>query len=289
MNQPSTPILIWKLGYHESQPALVTLDPPAASLDDACQRLPGGAYTTLRTYQSQNAIRLEDHFNRLEQSAELAGQPCQINRISLRTALRLAVSASPDSAIPVLSEFRIRLVLDLQDSPGDIYIVRGLLQTPSLQAYEDGVAAITTSIQRSLPSAKLTGFIQRAAQVSLPPGVNEALMLDQEQHILEGLSSNFYAVIDGCIFTASEGILPGITRSLVLEEAHKAGLILRPVPPALESIPQMQEAFLTSTSRAVLPVVQIDQQVIGSGKPGPISQQLLQLYLARIQRELEVI
>lgn len=286
-------VLAWKLsqGTLEIQPVM------PGTLDDACRRLPGGAYTTLRTYHPKRALFLSDHFRRLEESAALSGLPVSIDHARLRSALRFVLNEAKvafqgDNPVP---DFRIRIVLDLESQPGDLYLVLAALTTPSTQEYKQGVAVILSSLQRALPGAKLTSFINMTAEIDLPPGVNEALLLDKQGCILEGMSSNFYAIIHGILFTAGEGILPGLTRSLVLEVAGMSSIPLNLQAPGIASIPEFSEAFLTSTSRGVLPVREIADltvgagQVIGSGKPGPLTRTIARLYQERVQQLLEEI
>jgi branched-chain amino acid aminotransferase len=280
----SASILVFHLAAGKDQAVNCSLDPPPTSLDEACRNLPDGAYTTLRTYKGRKALRLEDHFNRLEDSARQAGVQIELDRVRLRQALRQLIGHNSPGG-----DCRIRVVLDLEAAPGDLYLVREPLKVPHPEAYQTGVAAITTTLHRDNPAAKLTAFIQHASGVSLPPGVNEALMVDPAGSILEGLSSNFYVLLEGKLWTAGEGVLAGITRRLVLEEAQAAGIDVHFEAPAVEAIPRLLEAFITSTSRAVLPVVSIDSQQVGSGQVGPVTRRLLALYQARIERELEEI
>jgi branched-chain amino acid aminotransferase len=280
--QSSTIIPVLHLAEGSNQATVLRLDPPPASLNDACMRLPGGAYTTLRTYETCKVLRLEDHFQRLETSARLSGTEIHLHRDILRRALRQLVDQEPLS-----KDYRIRVILDLEQSPGDVYLVRGSLQVPSPESYEQGVSVIVTSLGRNLPTAKLTKFLETAAAVELPRGINEALMVNPEGRILEGLSSNFYAVISDVIWTAGEGVLEGITRRLVLEEARADGMKIHFEPASVSDIPRMQEAFISSTSRAVLPVNHIDGQPIGKGEAGPVARRLLKLYQARLGQELE--
>jgi branched-chain amino acid aminotransferase len=278
------PILVRILSSSSSQPCAVNLDPVPESLNDACIQLPAGVYTTLRTFNRQQVLNLDDHFQRLEQSAGLIGHHLELDRQSLRQALREIVAESPSA-----DDYRIRLVVDLENKPGTVYILRANLKLPDADNYLHGTLLITSDLQRIQPAAKSTVFIAASDQLVLPAGVNEALLLDNQRRILEGMSSNFFAVLNGVLRTAQTGILPGITRQMVLEEASSAGL-----PIQLEALPTaelrtIQEAFITSSSRGVLPVRQIDTQEIGSGSPGTVTRQLMQLYQARIERQLEAI
>ncbi len=220
-------VWVWRL----SQNTLERLDIGVVeSLDASTALIPGGAYTTLRTYHGVQTLLLEDHFLRLEETSRLAGAPVQIDRDGLRQALRRVIQASQqlihsEKQEAEAPDLRLRLTLDLEKSPGDLYLAAQVLQTPPPEAYRQGVRAITCKLQRINPKAKLTRFIQRSGAIrqSIPVGVNEAIMYDEQENLLEGLSSNFYAVIDGMLFTAEEGVLSGLTRSLVIESGSPAG------------------------------------------------------------------
>ena len=112
-------------------------------------------------------------------------------------------------------------------------------------------------------------------------------MVGPSGEVLEGLSSNFFAIRDGVLITPDEGILPGLTRSLILDEAQKAGIPVRFEGLPVGDLRSLDEAFISSTSRAVLPITTIEGQPVGTGSPGPITQQLGALYRARLQPEIQ--
>jgi branched-subunit amino acid aminotransferase/4-amino-4-deoxychorismate lyase len=103
------------------------------------------------------------------------------------------------------------------------------------------------------------------------------------------MSSNFFGLRDGVIWTAEEGVLAGITRSLALEVADAMGVPVELQGVREDELSMLDEAFITSASRAVLPVVEINGKAVGTGTPGPVTQRLLQGYLERVEAELEVI
>jgi len=283
-----SPPSVWKV---LSQPGQVSLEPVvlpegARSLDDASACLPGGAYTTLRTYTGTKALRFGDHIHRLEETAQLAGCTVRLDERSLRMALRGLLIGCPKG-----QDMRIRITLDLERAPGDIYLSVEPLFVPPPQAYQQGVRMITCDLQRQLPKAKLTRFIDHSGPLrrSLPLEVNEAVMLDAEGRLLEGLSSNFFAVMEGVVWTAEEGVLSGITRSLVIECAQRAGLPLRLEPRRYADLPAFEEAFITSSSRGLLPVRQIDQTVIGTTCPGPMTRALMDTYSTVLEEQIETI
>jgi branched-chain amino acid aminotransferase len=296
----------------------------AASLDSLTKVLPGGAYTTLRTFRGSKALRLEDHFARLERTAAMLEKPLYLHtarlRQAMRAAVRLAQLASTQATLTnrvdlpeqvdfeeilltpqalenldrqignTPPDFRIRLTLDLQEHPGNLYFALQPLAAPAQTAYQKGVSVITHAMQRSLPKAKLTRFIERsgALRQAMPPDVNETILLDQDGFLLEGMSSNFFAVLDGEIWTAEEGVLSGITRSLVLEGVGHLGLALHLQPVHLRDLLHLQEAFITSSSRAVLPISRIDASPLASA-PGPITQKLMQAYSEAVEANLQEI
>lgn len=285
---PSTgnSVRVWRCAASQCFSEPYWLPKPAYSLDQATAWLPGGAYTTLRTYGRTGVLHLEEHFQRLEESARLAGYQIALDRHSLRQALRQAVQAygSP-------GETRLRLVLDLEQEPGTLYLALEALVTPALEAYQNGVVVVTSNLQRENPKAKLTAFIAPAAQVrqTLPPGVNEALLVDVEGYLLEGTSSNFFAVRDGVLYTAEAGVLDGITRQMVLALAARLALPVRRQAVHLRDLPCLQEAFITSASRAILPVVKIDDKPVGAGQVGLMTRRLMQAYATALEAEIEAL
>ncbi len=278
-------ILAWKAEFRESKYELIKIEIPVGwdTLDAVTTHLPGGAYTTFRTYDHNKVIRLDDHLGRLEETARLAHKPVTLERLRLREALRNVIDEYPGKM-----DLRIRVVLDLEDFVGEIYIMAEILKTPPPDAYHSGVRVITCQLQRDNPKAKLTASIPVADKIrgQLPTGVEEALMVDDAGRILEGLTSNFFAVKGDEIWTNEEGVLSGITRSLVLDEAVRIELPVNFRSITITEIPDLEEAFITSSSRGILPVKQIDRILIGSGQPGPITKRLMDCLEDRIRNEL---
>lgn len=282
----------WKITFTQAGEVseLLRLPLSTQSLDETSLNLPGGAYTTLRTYSGRKALHLEDHLLRLEQTAAMTGKPIRLEHAALCHAMR-RVLHEVSAEQPEIADWRFRLTLDLEVQRGMVYLSIQPLDTPPEQAYREGVRAVTCSLQRQLPKAKLTRFIARAGAVrqTLPPGVNEAIMYDEQGNLLEGLSSNFFALRAGALYTAEAGVLLGITRSLALQAAGRLNLTIQFQPVTLVDLPHLEEAFITSASRGVLPVRQIDQTQIGQTCPGPLTRSLMQAYQALIEEQLELI
>ena len=105
-----------------------------------------------------------------------------------------------------------------------------------------------------------------------------------DESLLEGLSSNFFAVRDGVLHTEGDRVLLGVTRALVLEVAQGI-LPVQRTAVRRGRLPELSEAFITSVSREVLPVVRIDGQVIGDGRPGPKTRAVMQAFADLVGRE----
>jgi branched-chain amino acid aminotransferase len=235
--------------------------------------LPEGAYTTLRTYRGRGFLRLDEHVARLARSAgaALAGG-------ELRAALRGALDATRHP------ESRLRVTF----APPRLFVSVEPFVGLAKAVYEDGVRCATVPLQRERPEAKDTRFLAAAATVyrGLPVGVHEGLLVAEDGAILEGLSSNFFAVIEGALRTEDARALPGITRSLVLDTALGVVPVVLAAP-TRHDLASMEECFVTSASRGILPVIAIDDSVIGTGRPGPVTAKLRQGLEERIAVEAE--
>ena len=256
------------------------------TFDAITMAIPGGAYTTFRTYEHDKALKLEAHLERLKETSQLAGESLKYDPAGIRSYIRDIIEQYPDD-----QELRIRIVLDLSEKPGEIYLMSEPLKTPSESDYRDGVKLVTCNHQRVNPKAKLTRSIPGAQEIRAGFGedVHEALMLDEEGYILEGLTSNFFAVYRGELWTNEEDVLSGVTRSLVLEVAESAGTIINYKSVKLDMVGAFEEAFITSSSRAILPVVQINNTIISHGVPGFTTRMLMYLLNKKIKQEIEAI
>lgn len=278
---------VWKLTSGKLEEVFLP-DVPAEtpnSLNSVSARLPGGAYTTFRTYAGGRVLRLSEHIDRLRQTARSAGWELPVDEAELRGALRVLVAAG--RAV----DQRLRLTLDLEKTPGDLYITVQELHAPSELAYRLGVKVVTCRLQRDHPQAKRTDFIARAEKVrrNLAQDVEEAVLLGPQGELLEGLSSNFFAVQAGQLWTSGEGVLSGVTRSLLLECARQHGIPVLLQPVFLDDIAAIDEAFITSSSRGVMPVVQIDNHRLGDGCPGSLTRRLMDWFQALVIKELQEI
>ncbi|MBI5959373.1 MAG: aminotransferase class IV family protein, partial [Chloroflexi bacterium] len=227
------------------------------SLAAAVPHEPRGVYTAARTFHGDHALLLGAHLDRLEESARLVNIPATLDRARLRAALRSSISRSgyPDA------KFRITIPAD---TPDHIYLALELLHPVPESVIQQGAQVSTTPLVRENPVAKTTDWmaVRQPTFSSLPPGIYEAMLVSSEGYLLEGLSSNFYGIVDGVLRTAPDGVLAGITRKAIFEIAPEI-LPLNLSALHRSEIPHLAEAMLTSSGRGVVPITQIDGQPVG--------------------------
>ncbi len=257
------------------------------TMREASADLPEGAYTTFRTYEGNRLLRLDQHIQRLEESVALMGRLARLDAHAVRRGILHALRATG------YPESRFRLTF----APPALFITVESFTPYPPALYESGVWCVTVPLHRQNPQAKHTTFIASAAQAydALPAGAHEGLMVGEDGAILEGLSSNFFALLprdedkDALILRTEDArVLAGVTRAIVLELARA----LIPVSyraATLDALREMRECFITSVSREVLPVVKIDAHMIGDGKSGPITRALMGRFREMVAREAEAL
>ncbi len=269
----------WKL----ENGRIVTLEYGTKTIAETSAYTPIGAYTSFRTYNSFGVLRLTKHLDRLEETARLAGFEIKLDRKSLVESLiaLLAVSRT--------EEKRIRITIDLEKKVGEIYIAMEPLKVSAPEKYAQGIVCKTAEAHRDNPKAKLSNFLSRADNIrSQEQGeFDEILMYTADGDLLEGLSSNFYGIIGDTIFTAEEGVLSGTTRDFVLKIAEKLQIPVQLQPVNLHDLDQLDEAFITSTSRGVLPIRSIDGISMKKAVPGPVTKKLSDEFKAELESGIE--
>lgn len=255
------------------------------NVDQFVLTLPEGVYSTLRTVQKNKIFQFSFHLNRLVESYSLSKNSFDFDINKIRSPLNGITNEFP------AEEVRIRIHIPLSE-PEKCYIVLEELSTPRKFAYENGVFVNTNNLTRNNPKAKLTSFIQKSEEIKnycKENNLEESLILSPEQNLLEGLSSNFFAVQYKHIFTADNEVLSGATRDIILDEARKAKIGINYSPISYDQIEKIEEAFISSTSRGLLPVVKIDDKQVGDGRPGEITNYLLSRLNERMLIEAESI
>jgi branched-chain amino acid aminotransferase len=247
-----------------------------------------GVYEVLRTYRKEPFL-FEPHMTRLRQSAEqiALSVPWSDAEMHARIAATIAASDIPDDAYVriLLTRGVGELVYDPAacPNPTTVIIVKPHVDPPKA-VYEDGVTIALVPIVRNHPASlnpriKSNNLLNNALamQQAYKRQAFEALMRNHRGELCECAQSNFFVVSSGVVRTAplDAGLLAGVTRAFVLELARALGYRTREEALFEEDLASADEAFLTSTTREIVPVVRVDAQTIGAGVPGPITRALM--------------
>ena len=231
-----------------------------------------------------------EHLVRLERSAARIGLRAP-PRAELERAIALTVAAAGNA------ESRVRIMLtrgvgklDLDPASTDdtqLVVIVFPLGAPSDQMYAHGVAAAIVSVTRNSPQAidpavKSGNYLNNVLAVgeARRAGAYEAILCAADGSVAEGGSSNVFAISGGVVRTPplEVGILDGITRGKVIALCRANGIACEETRISPEQLRGADEVFITSATRAVLPVTRIDEQPVGSGLPGPVTRRLMELF-----------
>lgn len=266
-----------------TQDGLQPVDYTAEDLAEAAQHeTDDGVYTVSNTYNTFQTLKLDAHLDRLEDSARRSDIPLQLNRGRLRAALREMITEAD------YGDVRFRVTVP-RNRPDQFVLSIEPFSPPAEQVMQQGVRCITAPNRaRRNAAAKTTDWMhaRQALAEAMPEGIYDTFLLDADGYILEGLGSNFYAIWQDTLHTAGEGVLAGIAQQIVFEIAP-AILPVRKEALHVDRLPEFQEAFLTSSSRGIIPVVEIDGTLIGDGKPGAYTAQLRNAYEKWVEAELQ--
>lgn len=280
---PTSPLLYAVEGRELIQ---LAVPPGAASIHSVMDGLPLGVYEACRTYQHDRFLDLEGHLRRMQSSSEGMGLELGFDEQDLRAALQTAVTASP------FEESRIRFDLLAEPAPerlgttSRLLIALSPLVPPAPELLEQGVQVrLERRLQRKDPLYKSASWVvERRPSPEGTPEAFEAILLD-EGRLLEGTSSNLFVVRNGVLYTAADGVLLGVTRRLVLQLADELVLPVRQVALHEDELDTVDEAFLTSSSRHIVPIVRIGDQQVGEGKPGPVTKLLAASYEDMVKKK----
>jgi branched-chain amino acid aminotransferase len=265
---------------------------PVVSVFDRGFLYGDSVFETLRTYDGV-AFALDEHLSRLERSAERVFIRMPLTRAELAAEVRdaIAVAGNAESYVRLMitrGEGPLGLDPALADRPRRVIIVMPL-QPPAPEQYERGIAACSYRTERvvdatSAQGAKIGNYLISvlAMQQARQANAIEALIVDGRGRILEGASSNVFAVERGRLITppVEAGILAGITRAHLLELAPQLGIAVELRPIELDAAYAADELLISSSIRELLAVVRLDQRVIGAGVPGPVFRTLLSAFRA---------
>ena len=254
-----------------------------------------GVFETMRAY-GRHVFRLDDHLRRLAASA---------------TALRLSLPRSPSQMRGDIE--RVLAKNDLDDAVVRLAVSRGRGQRgPGIAGADSPTYALSAETLPDTLAERQTGglrlglsSVRRVAPDALPAhakhanylnailahdeaaraGADEALMLTTGEHIAECATANIFFVRDTRLCTPSlaTGALIGITRGVVLDVARAAGLETEEALFTLDTLREAEEVFVTTSVLGLCPVRTVDTQTYAV--PGPVTQQLVRLYCARVRAD----
>jgi len=149
-----------------------------------------------------------------------------------------------------------------------------------------GISVAIANDVRRIPSDSVDPTVKNFQWGDLVQGLFEAyarqadtaVLLDASGNVTEGPGFNVFAYYAGRLITPPDGVLHGITRATVIELAEEQGIACATECISAECLREANEIFLTSTAGGVMPVTEIDGKVVGSGKPGPVTMLLRELY-----------
>jgi branched-chain amino acid aminotransferase len=249
-------------------------------------------YEVLRTY---GGLPFEPgrHFRRLRASADRLGfvVPLSDHELLARTDELLERAANIESYIRIIVSRGVgdcSYAFDRVSGPTTVLVCKPFSAYPDWH-YQRGIRVAAVGIRRNHPRAldpaiKSSNLLNNvfAVREAQARHAEEPLLLNQEGCLAEGASTNVFLVSGGTVRTTplAAGILAGITREVVLELLDGMGVPLREEPLHLDDLLAADEAFVTSTTREVVPVREVDDTLIGGGAPGPVTRRLLEAFRA---------
>jgi branched-chain amino acid aminotransferase len=253
-----------------------------------------GVFEGIRLYGG-NVFRLEEHLERLEDSAKaiLLQLPLSRAELSAATCETCRVNGLRDAYIRLVVT---RGVGDLGLAPWlcarpTLFIIASRISLYPQEHYDNGLAIVTVPTRRINPAAlpptvKSLNYLNNIlAKIEARQfGALEAIMLNDQGYVAECTADNVFIVRKGEILTpgTEQGALRGITRGAILDLSAELGLPLREVQMTRYDIWCADECFLSGTGAEVIPVVKLDGREIGAGRPGPITQRVMQAFRKRV-------
>jgi branched-chain amino acid aminotransferase len=263
-----------------------------------------GIYEVVRTYDGRPFL-FDRHLRRLRRSAAMIALRLPFTDTELAGRVQDTITAfHRQPQVPPGQDVYVRILVTRGvgeisydpascDAPSIVVIVKLFVPHPS-EVYENGVKVSLVPIVRNHPSSispliKSNNLLNNAlaAQEAFRRGAFDAVMRNYRGEISECSISNLFVVKDGTVLTPplDAGLLAGITREFVLEIAPEAGVAVRESVLHDPDLLGADESFLTSSTQEIVPIVRADEALIGSGRPGPITVTLRNLYKRKI-REL---
>jgi len=254
-----------------------------------------GLYETMRAYEGV-PFRMDRHLERLQRSLDSLDIPLKAGELRgaiLATILknehrdarvRLTVTAGEGSFTPAKASCQQPLVLIVATgyTPYDQGVYR--------RGFRVAISAFRRNSQSPLPSMKTTCFLESllAREKARQAGFDDAILLNDQGKPVEGSSSNLFLVIGDELVTPAtgSGILPGVTREAVLEICSRERIRAVEREVTFRELISADEVFLTNSMIEIMPVSQVDENPIGRGVPGQVTEKLMLLYRQLVTAEI---
>ncbi|OIN95934.1 branched-chain-amino-acid transaminase [Candidatus Desantisbacteria bacterium CG1_02_38_46] len=256
-----------------------------------------GVFEGIRAYNGR-VFKLDEHLHRLYDSARAIMLKIPLDKKETKKAVLMTLRANG------LSNAYIRLVvtrgkgdlgLDPKKCPKPtVFIITHKITLYPRELYYKGMEVITVPTIRNLVSAidpqiKSLNYLNNIlAKIEANlAGMQEAIMLNKDGYVVECTGDNIFIVRDGVLFTPPTwlGVLSGITRNTVLELAIKLKIKTKEEVFTRYALYTADECFLTGTAAEIIPVVKIDDRVIGEGMPGKITLRLMKEFRVLTKKE----
>lgn len=246
-------------------------------------------YETLRTYNGRPFL-IERHLDRLQNSARMLYMelPLDPAKISAEVSRTIRATSNRECYIRIIvtrGSGRIGLDVNLSKHPSFVIIVIPL-EPPRPEYYETGVKVSLVTVRRNdvatlNPKIKSSNLLNNVLGYveAKNHGSFEGILCNMAGFVAEGTGSNVFIVDQNVLKTPppEAGLLEGVTRALTLELAAATGVPYKEVQFTPEELLHSDECFITSTTKEILPVRQVDEQEF-SNTPGPVTKQLMLAY-----------
>ena len=220
------------------------------------------------------------HLDRFYRSAALLEMTVPYTKEELSAIVRSLIvrNGHPNSSVKIiltggLSPDDFTLV----PSNSTLIVINKPFELAIPEGWRNGARLITSNYQREMPEAKTINYIRSVnlSQRLMASNAAEVLYLDRKW-VRECSRSNIFYVKDQCVYTPGTKILQGITRKRILSAE---GIQVREKDCKLEELLGSEEVFITSTTKGVLPIVQIDGTIIADGQVGPVTKVIQKLIM----------
>ncbi|MCP4201910.1 MAG: branched-chain amino acid transaminase [bacterium] len=263
-----------------------------------------GVFEGIRAYEQTSGgtavFRLDDHLRRLEGSAKILEMNLPYDRKTLKDVCLELIRRNQHDAC-YIRPLAVLGAGSMGVYPKDNPVEVSVMTWPwgaylGDEALTKGIRCKVSSYARHFPNAallkaKATGnYINSvlAKREAVRLGYEEAIMLDIQGNVAEGSGENLFILRDGKLITPPlNSVLQGITRDTIMKLAVAEGLEVYDRFFTRDELYLAEEAFLTGTAAEVTPIREVDDRLIGEGRPGPLTLRLQKRYFQVIRGELE--